>query len=91
MFNFIKKYIEEKNRYTEEENFLRDSLGFDVSDELLKEAVSVERSCIGHANEHTTLCLKFDITTREFPEFVFDISREQHDELVDRFRIIKEI
>ena len=84
MFNFNKKY-------TDEENLLRDSVGFDVSDEFLKNAVFVERSCIGKKDEHTTVLLKFDIINREYPEFVFDISREQHDELVERFRIIHDI
>lgn len=84
MFKFLKKY-------TDEENLLRDSVSFDVSDSLLKIVTAVERAKIGKLNEKTILSFPFNTVTEEYPEFHFNISREQHDELVERFRTVQEI
>jgi hypothetical protein len=79
------------SKYTDEINVLRDSLGFDVSDDLLKDTISLERVSVGKANEHTLVTLKFNTQLKEFPEFVYRISREQHDELTERFRVVHQL
>lgn len=82
MFNRFKKY-------TDEENLLRDSLSFDVSDKFLKDALTIERENVGKMNEKTLIVFPFDeIGMKDYPQFTFKISREQHDELVERFRTI---
>lgn len=85
MFNFLKKY-------TDQENLLRDSVSFDVSDVFLKSALAVERKNIGKINEKTIVVLPYNETgLEEYPQFDFKISREQHDDLVERFRVIQDI
>lgn len=85
MFNFLKKY-------TDQENLLRDSVSFDVSDVFLKSALTVERKNIGKINEKTIMVLPYNETgLEEYPQFDFKISREQHDDLVERFRVIQDI
>lgn len=77
-------------KYTDEENLLRDSIAFDVSDKFLKDAMTIERKNIGRLNEKTTVVFPYNID-QEYPTFYFKISREQHDDLVERFRVIQEI
>jgi hypothetical protein len=84
MFNFLRKY-------TDEENLLRESVPFDVSDSFLKSALSVERDNLGKFDEATLVVAEFNLDTQEYPSFSFSISREQHDELVERFRTVQGI
>ena len=85
MFEHLKKY-------TASEDTLRNSVSFDVSDVFLKSALTIERKNIGKINEKTIVVLPYNESgLEEYPEFNFKISREQHDDLVERFRVIQDI
>ena len=72
-------------KYTDEEDQLRDSISFEISDEFLKSVSTIERTNLGKINEKTVL-MKF--VAMDCPEFHYRISREQHNEIVERFRIL---
>lgn len=80
MFNFRRKY-------DAEENTLRESVPFDMTDAFLKLAVSVERTNLGKISEKTVL-MHYDSSDKTSPEYHYKISREQHDDLVERFRVL---
>lgn len=68
--------------YTDDEDNLRDSQEFSISNEFLSCIATIERDNLGKKNEKTLVYVK---CKSGLEEFNFYISRRQHKNLTNRF------